>query len=211
MRWQAISRPFESSTNPLHALAKSAVIRSVEGDRDTDRNPDEALEQRTGDVDAGAVESGPIEDSTVGAFAAQYKAHSGPLPSQEWFAGLEAIHPGATEIVLRDFTEERKHQRRMQEKAFGLDREVFLDFSSYQKSRLRLAGMLALFIAAGGLALVLLDRAVYGFVLLIAEITGLMGVFLVGKALADEDGSDLDDVDEEQLDRLLAEAEEEPK
>jgi hypothetical protein len=179
----------------------------VDDEGGTDRGSGEPLERRTGDVDAVAGESAPAEGDTGGFFAARYKAHSGPLPDQDWFAGLEEIHPGATEIVLRDFTEEREHQRRMQEKAFGLDREVFSAFSSYQESRLRIAGGLALFLAAGGLALVLLDRAVYGFVLLIAEITGLMGVFLVDKALASDDG-DLEDLDDEELDRLLAEAEE---
>ncbi len=138
-------------------------------------------------------------------FAAQYKAHSGPLPDQEWFAGLETIHPGATEIILRDFTEERQHQRRMQERAFGLDTEVFSEFSRYQKTRLWIAGGLALFIAAGGLALVLFDKAIYGFILLIAEITSLVAVFSIGKVIAG------DDLDDEELDRLLEEVAEEEK
>lgn len=140
-----------------------------------------------------------------GVFATRYKAHSGPLPDQEWFSGLEAIHPGATEIILRDFTEERQHQRRMQEQAFGLDSKVFSEFSRYQRTRLWIAGGLALFLAISGLTLILLDKAVYGFVLLVAEITGLVGVFLVGKVIA---ADDLDDLDDEELDRLLEEVDE---
>lgn len=159
----------------------------------------------------GAPGNDPQADVGVqgaGVFAAQYKAHSGPLPDQDWFAGMEAIHPGATEIILRDFTEERQHQRRMQERAFGLDTQVFSEFSRYQKARLWIAGGLALFIAAGGLALVLLDKAVYGFILLIAEIASLAAVFLVGKVIT---GDDLDDLDEEELEQLLEEIEEEEK
>jgi len=159
------------------------------------------LERRAAEVEAAS--SGDTEgEPQAGVFAAQYKAHSGPLPDQEWFAGLEAIHPGATEFILRDFAEDRQHQRRMQERAFRLDTEVFSEFSSYQKTRLWIAGGLALFLAAGGLALILLDKAVYGFVLLIAEIAGLAGVFLVGKVIA---GDDLDDLDDEEMDRLLEE------
>jgi hypothetical protein len=72
-----------------------------------------------------------------------------------------------------------------------------------------IAGGLVLFLAAGGLSLILLDKAVYGFVLLIAEITGLAGVFLVGKIIAsDEDLNDLDNLEENDLDRLLEEMKE---
>jgi len=94
----------------------------------------------------------------------------------------------------------------MQERAFGLDKEVFSEFSSYQKTRLWIAGGLAFFFAAGGLALILLDKAVIGFILLTIEITALVGVFLVGKALA---GDDLDDLDEEELDQIIREIDEE--
>ncbi len=93
----------------------------------------------------------------------------------------------------------------MQERAFKLDTEVFSEFSSYQKTRLWIAGGLALFLAAGGLALILLDKAVYGFVLLIAEIAGLAGVFLVGKVIAGDDLDDLDDLDNEELEQLSEE------
>jgi hypothetical protein len=183
----------------------------VEGNQRDDQAPQESrdLEHRVTEVEATPTNQ-PESEAEVqsGVFAAHYKAHSGPLPAQEWFAGLEAIHPGATEIILRDFTEERQHQRRMQERAFGLDSDVFSEFSRYQKTRLWIAGGLALFLAVGGLALILLDKAVYGFVLLIAEITGLVGVFLVGKVIAADDPDDLADLDEEELDQLLEELKE---
>jgi hypothetical protein len=101
------------------------------------------LERRAAEVEAASGDDTEGQ-SQAGVFAAQYKAHSGPLPDQEWFAGLEAIHSGATELILRDFTEDRQHQRRMQERAFKLDTEVFSEFSSYQKTRLWIAGGLAL-------------------------------------------------------------------
>lgn len=97
----------------------------------------------------------------------------------------------------------------MQERAFGLDKEVFSEFSSYQKTRLWIAGGLALFLATGGLALILLDKAVYGFVLLTAEIASLAAVFLVGRAIDDDGLDDLDDLNDEELDQLLEEVKEE--
>jgi len=182
----------------------------VEGQQGNDRVQQESrdLERRPSEVEATPTNT-PESEAEVqpGVFAAQYRAHSGPLPDQAWFAGLEAIHPGATEIILRDFTEERQHQRRMQEQAFGLDSKVFAEFSRYQKTRLWIAGGLAFFLAVAGLALILLDKAVYGFVLLIAEITGLVGAFLVGKVIATDD-DELDDLDEDELDLLLEEVKE---
>lgn len=178
------------------------------GSDDRSQEDPRNLERRAGEVEATSSSDPQSETNAQGAgvFAAQYKAHSGPLPDQDWFAGVEAIHLGATEIILRDFTEERQHQRHMQERAFGLDAEVFSEFSRYQKTRLWIAGGLALFLATGGLTLILLDKAVYGFILLIAEITSLAAVFLIGKVIA---GDDLDDLDDEELDRLLEEIEEE--
>lgn len=174
------------------------------GDRRAEESTEEtlALERREHKVEAAGAEP---EQSPEGIFAAQYKSHSGPLPDQDWFAGLEAIHPGATEVILRDFTEERVHQRKMQEKAIDLDAHVFSEFSRYQRSRLWIAGGLALFLAAGGLALIFFDKAIYGFVLLVSEIAVLTGVFLA-RRVSEED--DLDDLDDEDLAQLTAELEE---
>jgi hypothetical protein len=183
----------------------------VEGNERDEQAQQESrhVERRISEVEATPTGQSESEAKIQpGVFAAEYKAHSGPLPAQEWFAGLEAIHPGSTEIILRDFTEERQHQRRMQERALGLDSKVFSEFSRYQRTRLWIAGGLALFLAAGGLALILLDKAVYGFVLLIAEITGLVSVFLVGKVIKADDLDDLADLDDEELDRLLEEVNE---
>lgn len=185
-----------SSPGPLEAV-EGGSNRQGEG-------PDEAveLERREQAVEAADDEASGLPE---GVFAAQYKSHSGPLPDHDWFAGLEAIHPGSTEIILRDFTEERGHQRKMQEKAIALDAEVFSEFSRYQRTRLWLAGGLALFMAAGGLALIFFDKAIYGFVLLIGEIVALAGVFLA-RSISDDD--DLDELDDEDLDQAIAELEE---
>jgi uncharacterized membrane protein len=111
-------------------------------------------------------------------FAAQFISHSSPLPSQEWFAQLEQVHPGTAEMILRDFTEERRHQREIQRKAMELDAAIVRDCSRYQRHRLWLAGGLAFFVLFCGLTLILLDKALYGFTLLVGEIAVLAGVFL---------------------------------
>jgi hypothetical protein len=174
------------------------------GDRRAEEPGEEArdLERREQDVEADGDRQG---QPPGGMLAAQYKSHIGPLPDQDWFAGLEAIHPGATEIILRDFAEERTHQREMQERAISLDALVFSEFSHYQRSRLWMAGGLALFLATGGLALIFFDKAIYGFVLLVSEIAVLVGVFLAQRILEEDD---LDALDDEDLDQLLAEIEE---
>jgi hypothetical protein len=98
-------------------------------------------------------------------------------------------------MVLQDFTDERRHQRQLQSKALDLDAVVVKDFTRYQMARLVIAGGLALFVAAAGIALIFFDKGVYGFVLLIAELAGLVGVFLYGRGSdADQDGLDVDEL-----------------
>jgi uncharacterized membrane protein len=127
-------------------------------------------------------------------FSAQYRSHSGPLPSQEWFAAVEEIHPGATELILRDFAEERRHQREMQEKALDLDALHVRGFGRYQAHRLWIAGVLAFFVLVCGLVLILLDKTVYGFTLLVGEITTLAGLFLTQRLLPiDNEGFESDE------------------
>jgi len=108
-------------------------------------------------------------------------------------------------MILTDFTEERQHQREMQRKALELDAVVVKDFGGYQRSRLWIAGGLAFFLAICGLVLILLDKAVYGFVLLVGEIATLIGVFLVQRFIVAPDEADLDLLDEEELEQLAAE------
>jgi hypothetical protein len=141
----------------------------------------------------------------AGLLTAEHRTHIGPLPDQDWLSAVEAIHPGATAIILRDYTEEHQHQRRVEEREIGLDAESFSAFNRYQRSRLWVAGGIAVFLASGGLALMLLDKAIYGFVLLIAEITSLAAVFLVLEAMAD-DG--LDELDAEESGGPLGELDE---
>src|SRR4051794_32516875 len=89
-------------------------------------------------------------DRTV--LAAQIRSHSGPLPSPEWLAEMEELHPGAVEMILRDFTEERRHLREMQRKEIKLNTTVAQDLGRYQSRRLLIAGGLAFFLVACGLA-----------------------------------------------------------
>lgn len=97
----------------------------------------------------------------------------------------------------------------MQRKALELDGVVAKDFGGYQRSRLWIAGGLAFFLAVCGLVLILLDKAVYGFVLLVGEIATLIGVFLVQRFVVAPDEADLDLLDDEELEQLAAEVEEE--
>jgi uncharacterized membrane protein len=174
------------------------------------QNPDDSggqeqssdLEPREVDLDQSPgpggrrLPQGP-DEAEQGFFAAEYRSHSGPLPSQEWLASVEALHPGSTGIILKDFADERQHQRAMQVKAMDLDSRVVKDFTRYQIQRLWIAGALALFLATAGIALILLDKEIYGFVLLIAEVTGLLSVFLLNREHDDD------------IDELLAEIERE--
>jgi hypothetical protein len=165
--------------------------------RDEDETERESadLERRTGDVEPKVrAAADRLPDEQGGVFAAEYKSHSGPLPSQDWLTAVEALHPGATEMVLQDFTDERSHQRQMQTKALELDAVVVKDFTHYQMARLLIAGGLALFVAAAGIALILLDKGVYGFVLLIAELAGLVGVFLYGRRSEADQDFDVDEL-----------------
>lgn len=125
--------------------------------------------------------------------AAQIMSHSGPLPSPEWLAEMEELHPGAVEMILRDFTEERQHLREMQRKGVELNATVARDLGSYQNRRLLVAGGLSFFLATCGLVLILLDRALYGFVLLVAEISTLVAVILAQRAWPEDEDPELAD------------------
>lgn len=123
--------------------------------------------------------------------AAQIRSHSGPLPSPEWLAEMEELHPGAVEMILRDFTEERRHLREMQRKASDLDATASRDLGSYQKLRLLIAGSLAFVLVVCGLVLILLNKALYGFVLLVAEISTLVAVILTQHVWLEDEDLDL--------------------
>lgn len=87
-------------------------------------------------------------------------------------------------MILRDFAEERQHQREIQRRALDLDGSVIRDYGRYQRHRLWLAGCLAFFVLFCGLTLILLDKALYGFTLLVGEIAVLAGVFLTQRLLS---------------------------
>lgn len=107
----------------------------------------------------------------------EFSSHSGPLPAASWLEAAEKLHPGATKEIVQDYTAERAHQRKLKDKAVELDGRSLETFVSYQRLRLLVAAALALFIAAGGLALIFAGKPEAGFVLLVAEIATLVLAF----------------------------------
>jgi hypothetical protein len=127
----------------------------------------------------------PSEAELVAAF----ESHSGPLPNRQWFEAIERLHPGATGMIIKDYTDERQHQRAMQMEALRVDQGSLDAFSRYQLLRLKIVGALAAFFAISGLALILFDKPIYGFVLLIGEIAAVVLAFFGRRRKAD-DGPD---------------------
>jgi hypothetical protein len=105
-------------------------------------------------------------------------AHSGPLPDQRWFAEVEQVHPGATELILTDYRDQRQHEREMEKEAIALDRVSFQIFARYQTTQLLIAGGLATLLAVAGIVLIAVGLPIGGLVILIAEIAALAATFL---------------------------------
>jgi hypothetical protein len=104
------------------------------------------------------------------------------------------LPPGSAEKIIDDFTEQQKHQRKMQREALQIDAENLAAFSGYQHLRLVIVGLLAGFIAIAGVALILLDKEVYGLVLLVGEIAAMILAFF-GRRQSIEDGADSESVE----------------
>jgi hypothetical protein len=140
-------------------------------------------------------EVAPAAD-TEGGLTAEYMeySHSGPLPGIPWFEAVERLAPGSAEKIVDDFTEERKHQRALQKEALIIDARNLDAFSTYQRLRLVIVGLLAGFIAIAGVALILLDKEVYGLVLLVGEIAGMVLAFF-GRRKSVEEGADSEDIE----------------
>lgn len=128
--------------------------------------------------------------------AAEYMeySHSGPLPGIPWFEAVERLAPGSTEKIVDDFTEQRVHQRALQREALQIDAKNLDAFSGYQYLRLVIVGLLAGFIAIAGVALILLDKEIYGLVLLVGEIAAMVLAFF-GRRQSVEDGADSEGVE----------------
>jgi len=153
--------------------------------------PEEPDSQEIDALDAEEVDGvvdpgGPEEAELIAAF----EAHSGPLPNAQWFGALEQIQPGVTDAIVRDYTDERSHQRTMQKEALRIDESSLNQFSRYQLARLLIAGGLAAFLAIAGVALIFFDQPIAGFVLLVAEIAGLVLAFFGRQQTVDEDSAD---------------------
>lgn len=104
--------------------------------------------------------------------------HEGPLPSQEWFAAVESLAPGATADLVADYIAERGHQRDIQRAAVDIDRDNFRRFARYQTYQLLAAWTVVIVLAAGGIALIALGHSIAGLVYLVSELAILAGVFL---------------------------------
>jgi hypothetical protein len=148
------------------------------------------IEPRAPDrADDEQLEAFPLTDHEL---VAAYEAHSGPLPNRQWFAGVERLHQGATAEIIKDYTDERQHQRVMQQKALEVDQSSLDAFAAYQLTRLRIVGSLAALIAIAGVALIFADKPLAGFVLLIGEIAGMVLAFFGRRKEVDDGAEDPD-------------------
>jgi uncharacterized membrane protein len=158
--------------------------------------PDE-LEARPVDSLEEAPNPGqPNETSTKAELVAAFESHSGPLPNRQWFEAIESLHPGTTEMIIKDYADEREHQRQMQREALRVDEGSLNAFSDYQLLRLKIVGFLAAFFALSGLALIIFDKPIYGFVLLVAEIAGVVLAFFGRRRQLDDDAEDAESIDD---------------
>jgi len=106
----------------------------------------------------------------------QYE-HSGPLPDEHWFQAVEPLHPGATEMLLTDYRDQREHAREMEKRSSDLDDKNLSGFIRYQMTRLWIAGGLATLLAVAGIVLIAVGLPIVGLIFLVAEIAGLVAVF----------------------------------
>jgi hypothetical protein len=162
-------------------------------DRESDvpPEPDEAADLTVPEVEElAAPQASPVRPiPSDPEFVTAYEQHSGPMPGHRWLEKVEALHPGATELMLNDFAEERQHQRMLQAKAVELDDRNLQAFSEYQTLRLKIAGAVAVFFAVAGLALIFFNKPIQGFVLLVSEIAVLV-LALYGRRAKQEPESD---------------------
>lgn len=123
--------------------------------------------------------------------------HSGPLPSQHWLRDVEQLRPGATDLILQEYEEQQRHRRSMEVEVLDFDRRSLQAFTNYQLLQLGIAGLLATLLAAAGLALILLDKPITGFILLIGEIGALVLAFYGRQASDDPAGDGAEQPDED--------------
>lgn len=83
----------------------------------------------------------------------------------------------------------------MQEEALRIDKASLKAFSDYQLLRLGIVGFLAAFLALASLALIVFDKPIYGFVLLVAEIGGVVLAFFGRRQQADNGAEDTESID----------------
>ncbi len=161
---------------------------------ETDR-PDELEARSVDSVEEAGSPGQPNETSTKAELVSAFESHSGPLPNRQWFEAIESLYPGTTEIIAKDYADEREHQRRLQAEALKIDEGSLKAFSDYQLLRLRIVGLLAGFLALAGLALIVFDKPIYGFVLLVAEIAGVVLAFFGRRQQIDNGAESAESID----------------
>lgn len=144
-------------------------------DPDADDGADD-VESVEGEI-AVPTHEAAVSGTTEAQIITSISSHEGPLPSKDWFEGVEALAPGATDLILRDYEKERAHQREIQKEAIQVDKQALSDFSRYQTLRLAVVGVIAIIFAAGGVACVLAGKSIAGLAILATELAGLVYAF----------------------------------
>lgn len=125
----------------------------------------------------------------------QYE-HSGPLPDEHWFQTVEQLHPGATEMLLTDYRDQREHSRDMEKRSLALDDKTLSGFIRYQMNRLWIAGSLAGLVAVAGIVLIAVGLPIVGLIFLVAEIAALVAAFFGMRRSSDPPSEDAGSADE---------------
>jgi uncharacterized membrane protein len=119
----------------------------------------------------------------------QHSEYSGPLPLAAELEAYEKVVPGSAERIVTWAEEEGKHRR-------ALEQMIVRSGAKNSSRGAIFAFVIAVLVIATGAAIILTGQAVYGFVLVIAALTSLIGVFAIGRrsaarqlARTEDDGS----------------------
>ena len=102
------------------------------------------------------------------------EAFSGPLPHPATLEAYERLHPGATKEIFSSWTDESEHRRQLEKN------EQRWFYGSERRGQI-LAAVVALAVFGGSSFLILKGHGAAGLATIIAEITALATVFVVGK------------------------------
>jgi uncharacterized membrane protein len=97
----------------------------------------------------------------------EYMSYVAPLPPPEWYEGYDAVVPGAGHRILTMVEDEGKHRRYM-------DRS----YARYRLLGLNYAFLATMAIVGSGVFLIHENKKAYGFALILANVVGLIGLFI---------------------------------